>query len=318
MRPSLLANPMPAMHHRFILLCLLAWLPGFALLAQEPEILPLSQVLIVDCDADFAAVQTRAADLAAGRQPLGYSTIKAIPKGAPESAWEILAFEGSLGETPETAITQEGLRLALLSDDGCDVYIKKRSDAIEGWPESTRILHRAGQAQHLPDLSQSLLQLNCALEPEAIYDLRLVYSNIEHPSDADRDGLALFLYSLPDPTAGWSIAFRSMNVETLHESSDGQLDLEYQAHTSYSIISPNGATYNQYQLADLPVSVSVSYAWSIISKYTNVFDGEISDFMIHPEIVEATAISNAHYRFSMSIPGLYTICVKNNIEIIGK
>lgn len=62
-----------------------------------------------------------------------------------------------------------------------------------------QVLARKDKPQALPDLSQSLYQLNWTPQPGKTYRIKIVYSNTVYAGDTDVDGVTLFAYSF-DPT----------------------------------------------------------------------------------------------------------------------
>jgi len=126
--------------------------------------------------------------------------------------FEALAEEGGQGPAfPSTQVETRvarsqftvdrlGIKIAVFSDDGADVWIKKSTDK-----DFTAVLERAFKPQHLPTLTNSdkqsvhLLKLELLpdkeLLPRVTYDVIIKYTNIIHSGVAtDVDGLSFCLF----------------------------------------------------------------------------------------------------------------------------
>jgi hypothetical protein len=88
------------------------------------------------------------------------------------------AFQGSF------IPAANGTRLAIFSDDGCNVYI------------NGVLVHGAlNRGQHLPALDQSLHPIAAELVAGQSYTIRVEYSNTIYQGTTDADGVTLFAYS---------------------------------------------------------------------------------------------------------------------------
>ena len=97
---------------------------------------------------------------------------------APPTVPQYETFEGAF--TPEDANT----KLAIFSDDGCDVYIN-----------GAKVFARLGQGQALPNLAQSLHKIAYNFQGGVAYQIKVVYSNAAFMGNTDIDGASLFAYS---------------------------------------------------------------------------------------------------------------------------
>lgn len=79
---------------------------------------------------------------------------------------------------------QHDMRLAVLSDDGCNVTIN-----------GSQVLSRKGTGQALPDLGSSLQKIRTILTAGSTYQITVEYSNTVYTGDSDIDGVTLFAYS---------------------------------------------------------------------------------------------------------------------------
>ena len=91
---------------------------------------------------------------------------------------ENVTFSGYFLATDATA------SLAILSDDGADVYINGQ-----------KVLSGYQNGQALPDLPHSLSQINYTFDPTHIYSIKIVYSNVFLTGPTDIDGVTLFCYN---------------------------------------------------------------------------------------------------------------------------
>ena len=107
---------------------------------------------------------------------------------APSSTPAYETFEGSF--TPSSADT----KLAIFSDDGCDVYIN-----------GSKVFGAKGRGQALPNLSQSLAKIDYSFQAGQTYQIRVEYSNTAYLGAADIDGASLFAYSESGTTTQQSI-----------------------------------------------------------------------------------------------------------------
>lgn len=121
----------------------------------------------------------------------------ALKRGS--SKIEVLRFDVSFTANADTD------RLAVLSDDGCDIYIQG------GTMTSTKFLSRRGMGQHLPNLGQSLWKVPFTFTGGTTYTIQVVYTNTVYSGTTDVDGVTLFAYTdysatlptpTPSPTAG--------------------------------------------------------------------------------------------------------------------
>lgn len=97
---------------------------------------------------------------------------------APSATPHYETFEGSF--SPE----DENTKLAIFSDDGCDVYINE-----------TKVHSGKDNGQALPNLSQSLHRISTSFQAGQTYQIRVEYSNTEYKGAADIDGASLFAYT---------------------------------------------------------------------------------------------------------------------------
>ena len=132
---------------------------------------PLSDVLENMEGAPWSAVQMQASQEA---------TITLGPKhrNIPDHLTFYAAFEGTF------VPASDDTRLAIFSDDGCNVYI-----------DGQLIWSRLDRGQHLPNLAQSLHPLDFEMEAGRSYDVRVEYSNTIFTGTTDADGATLFAYT---------------------------------------------------------------------------------------------------------------------------
>lgn len=97
---------------------------------------------------------------------------------APANTPHYESFEGDF--TPADSNT----KLAIFSDDGCDVFI-----------DGVKVHSAKGRGQALPNLAQSLYQINYSFQEGQTYRIRVDYSNTVYLGAADIDGASLFAYS---------------------------------------------------------------------------------------------------------------------------
>ena len=99
------------------------------------------------------------------------------------------AFEGNF------IPASDDTRLAIFSDDGCDVYIN-----------GERIFNRLNRTQGLSDLARALSPLDYEFQAGQSYAIRIEYSNLI-PVIRDADGATLFAYTYDEnqnrPYAEW-------------------------------------------------------------------------------------------------------------------
>lgn len=125
--------------------------------------------LPLDTRADWSSVVDAAHWQANNDRPIRLS--------APTSTPEYVTYSGTW--TP----TQNMMRLAIFSDDGCDV-----------WIDGQKVWSRKGQGQALPNLSQSLHVLPGTFVSNQTYTIQIDYSNTAYLGSADIDGVTLFAY----------------------------------------------------------------------------------------------------------------------------
>ncbi len=214
--------------NRFIIIIgviLSVWLSlGRAVLA-DPNLpmssQPLSNAFTNMPGSDWTAVQ-QTAQTEATTQPVYKS-----------NAVENVTFSGYFQATDNTT------RLAILSDDGADVYI-----------DGQQVQTGYQQGQALPDLANSLHQLNFsnnpaqpAPDPSHIYFIKIVYSNIILTGPTDIDGVTLFCYG-----GGGSIVTLSANIQVRRTGSGNSF--------GPSAIIAAGAINSNEHKADVQVTLS--------------------------------------------------------------
>lgn len=131
---------------------------------------PLTAVLTDMPGAQWAAVRETAVDQASNDGPRFRSAPQLVPFHE--------TFEGDY--TPASA----NVRLAMFSDDGCDVYI-----------DGVRKLAQKDLGQALPDVANSLKRIDFALAMGQTYHIKVEYSNTVFLGRSDIDGATLFAYS---------------------------------------------------------------------------------------------------------------------------
>lgn len=155
-------------------------------------------------DSFYDAVRQRATEVSRG----GTGAADALKYSSTREEQNIV-FED------EIAINAPDEKLAILSDDGCDVEIW----ALEG-PDARiyKPLARNGVGQSLPNLSESLHRVPfdfakyrsvpSSTTPQLIsrYKVRITYSNTSYKGTSDIDGVTLFLYKGYSDTTAPSVA----------------------------------------------------------------------------------------------------------------
>ncbi|MBY0522742.1 MAG: hypothetical protein K2R98_05065 [Gemmataceae bacterium] len=168
-----------------LVLCSLAFSSGPAWSAVGPPTRPLSEILLDLDDAPLSTVK-KVAELQAKEQfetdkgPL-YKSAPAMLNSDPKKLSDEVFFEGYI--TPTSANS----KLAIFSDDGCDV-----------WIDGVLVLNNFGKGKHLPDLKQSLHVLE-KFKPVAgrTYQIKIHYCNTIYGGKADIDGCTLFAFGAP-------------------------------------------------------------------------------------------------------------------------
>lgn len=97
---------------------------------------------------------------------------------APPVVPQYETFEGDFA--PQDADT----KIAIFSDDGCDVYI-----------DGVKVHAYLNQGQGLPNLAQSLRKIPFSFTDGQTYRIKVVYSNTNYTGQTDIDGASLFAYS---------------------------------------------------------------------------------------------------------------------------
>lgn len=141
-----------------------------ASLASAQTVRPLSDVLEDWQGYSWSDIQDIAAWEAQNDGPLYPS--------APSSTPAYETFEGNF--SPES----ENSKLAIFSDDGCDVFIN-----------GNKVHSRKGRGQALPNLSQSLYKIEYSFQVGQTYQIRIEYSNTSYLGAADIDGASLFVFT---------------------------------------------------------------------------------------------------------------------------
>lgn len=132
---------------------------------------PLTDVLENMEGAPWSAIQMEAS------QEAGI-TLGPKHRNIPDHLTFYAAFEGTF--IPASSAT----RLAIFSDDGCNVYI-----------DNQLVWSRLNRGQHLPALTQSLHPLDYEMVAGRSYDVRVEYSNTIFNGTTDADGATLFAYT---------------------------------------------------------------------------------------------------------------------------
>ena len=138
---------------------------------------PLTAVLSDMAGAQWEVVQAMAVDQASNDGPRFRSAPDVVPFHE--------TFEGDY--TPTAANT----RLALFSDDGCNVYI-----------DGVKKLAQKDVGQALPDITNSLNRINFALVAGQTYHIKVEYSNTFFTGRSDIDGATLFAYNWREDEGG--------------------------------------------------------------------------------------------------------------------
>lgn len=151
--------------------CAVAAPPAWAQTAHDfGPVRPLSDVLENMEGAPWSAVRSLAQQQSAIAFGPNYRN---FPATVPYYA----AFEGDF------IPASDDTRLAIFSDDGCDVTINGQ-----------RVFNRLDRTQGLSDLTKSLSPLNYEFKAGQSYAIRIEYSNII-PVIVDADGATLFAYT---------------------------------------------------------------------------------------------------------------------------
>ncbi len=164
--------------------------------------------------ASLAQAQTPASilhDLRSNTQ--GYDAVVADAQAAMVNdrllGYHSLQVENSRTFTVNFLANSAADRLAILSDDGCNVLIQKL-DPNTGLSRAITYLSNKGVGQEFPNLGQSLHQL--AFRPpsdasptnQTSYTITVEYSNTIHTGTGDIDGMTLYAYTdggaAPTPT----------------------------------------------------------------------------------------------------------------------
>jgi len=160
----------------------LAMLVVFGSAWAAPTNQPLHRILLDLDDAPFSEVK-RIAKLQAemafnmDKGPL-YKSSPAMINNNPNVLSDEVIFEGRFhADSPNC-------RLAIFSDDGCDV-----------WINGALILNNFKKGQHLPSLDQSLHVLNFKFVPRQTYHIRIHYGNTIFTGRTDIDGCTLFAFA---------------------------------------------------------------------------------------------------------------------------
>ncbi len=131
-----------------------------------------------------------AVEMVAGQQ--ANSTLGPVHRNIPTGTPFFRVFEGTF--FPSSNLT----RLAIFSDDGCNVYI---DDQI--------VWSRFTVGQHLPTLKESLHPIPFEMMAGRPYKIRVQYSNTIYTGTTDADGATLFAYTYDEnpnrPYAGWLV-----------------------------------------------------------------------------------------------------------------
>jgi hypothetical protein len=162
----------------WVALFVASWL-GAARAQTAPAAAPLDDVLHDMQGAPWAAVEMTAREQAANNGPRFRSAPAQVPFHK--------SFEGTF--TPQDAQT----RLAIFSDDGCDVFI-----------DGAKVHAQKDRAQNMTALGESLHKINLSLQPGRAYLVRIDFSNVIYLGQGDMDGVTLFAYTdeaAPNPTA---------------------------------------------------------------------------------------------------------------------
>ena len=201
---------------------------------------------------------------------------------------ENVTFSGYFLATDATA------SLAILSDDGADVYINGQ-----------KVLSGYQNGQALPDLPHSLSQINYTFDPTHIYSIKIVYSNVFLTGPTDIDGVTLFCYN------GGGVMAPVINVNTgawqPNPAGVGQIitshvttivDNPYQSPSGDSISQHwNWITGGVYRSDDgtsgsfTPYTSGYGIAWSPGSSTTD-FSGTFSEAGFY--IIKVTAALTYH------------------------
>lgn len=129
-------------------------------------------------------------------------------------------------------------KLAIFSDDGCDVYINGQ-----------RVHNRLKTGQSLPDLSKSLFALSSTFAAGHVYSVRVEFSNTHLTGDTDIDGVTLFCYEGGGEIVSLSVTASSDETEIC---AGGIADAAHQTQIKAVVKDSSNAT-----VANIPVTFSV-------------------------------------------------------------
>jgi len=165
---------------KYLRLAALLWVALWAGVARaQTAASPLDDVLHDMQGAPWQAVEMTAREQAASNGPRFRSAPSQVPF--------YKSFEGTF--TPQDALT----RLAIFSDDGCDVSI-----------DGLKVHAQKDRPQNMTVQSQALHKLNFALQAGRAYRVRVDFSNVIYLGEGDMDGVTLFAYTgeavTPTPT----------------------------------------------------------------------------------------------------------------------
>ena len=159
---------------------------------------PLADVLENMEGAPWSAVSLRASQQSD-------TTLGPVHRNIPVAVPFYAAFEGNFIPVADST------RLAIFSDDGCNVYI-----------DGERIWNRLDHGQHLPALAQSLHKLEYEFAAGQSYAIRIEYSNNWFYGALDADGATLFAYTHDDnenrPYVEWRVGtpINTAGIRSIH------------------------------------------------------------------------------------------------------
>lgn len=211
-----------------LVLCL--WIVFSRPVHALPEYLPLNRILLSLEKADEAEVRKVAALQATEKSmdPKGpkYGS-SPVENNDPQKVVDDKVFIGCF--VPLT----EKTKLAIFSDDGCDV-----------WIDGVQILANFGKGQHLPDLKQSFHILNFQPQVGKMHHIMVHYSNTIYNGKTDIDGCTLFAYDGGAKLAGVQFENTSRGGDKVVSAKDVEKGMPGGVKTLTVRTTPAGATVN--------------------------------------------------------------------------
>jgi len=197
----------------------------------EPTSRPLAQILVNLEDAGIEQAKEIAAQQAKQQWMIdrgpNYKSSPAAENNNPAVLTDEVVFEGIFCPASEST------RVAIFSDDGCDVFIDDRL-----------VLNNFKKGQHLPSLKESFVVINFDWKRGRDYRVKVHYSNTIFTGKADIDGCTLFTFD-----GGGSAKIPQITVRALETSIH-----EFRTQPTVYIVERSG----DGNLSDLRVFFSTS------------------------------------------------------------